>query len=107
MTNIVNLIYYALSTWDEQYANAWKAYIQSTYLQQGHEGNPYHNAVCRFWALELAAVNASATQKTRLHFVPSNSMLVLEEIFKQEILPFIIENESEFKELSKCWDSYS
>lgn len=56
-------------------------------------------AFCRYWATTLSKMSPNETRYIRMHLSPVNDESVLKEIFCQDILPFIMKYQREFKRI--------
>lgn len=102
MGSIFDAMFYHLSQWDERYAHRWLAFILATH-------NPNETDLeraCRFWSLELSAVDTESTRSIREHLVPSNDVSVILNIFSNEIIPLLAYHKHTFFTLSHSWGSF-
>lgn len=95
------MAYYLSTMWNERYAERWLAFMLATH--NGQEEDLVR--ACRFWVLELSAVDTESTREIREHLTPDNNLSVIMNIFKDEIIPVLQNHESEFLELSRVWGS--
>lgn len=101
MGSIFDAMYHYLSQWDQAYANRWMAFIRSTH-------NTWEDDIaraCRFWQLELSALETAHARHIREHLVPQNDLGVIMDIFVKEVMPLLIDNPKLFTRLSLSWGS--
>lgn len=99
MGTIFDAMFLYLSKWDEGYAHRWMAFMQATH--NGWESDI--GRACRFWSLELSAVDTETTRRIREHLVPTNDLSVVMDIFCKDIVPLLDHHSNEFRALSYEW----
>jgi hypothetical protein len=99
MGTIFDAMFLSLCEWDEGYAHRWVAFMKAT-------RNKWESDLaraCRFWSLELSAVDTETTRLIREHLVPTNNQAVVMDIFRKDIVPLLEHHEREFHALSHEW----